>query len=325
MEFNYQFDEYSENFFSGRDYCLLGNGFLQVMVQLKNNFGASGNAILCNMISSDEYRSRRFWLLSHHAFKELPSCIAIRTGGRLYCADSRQIGTRSLGYEQSFDNGVPALVVRWDAVHELDRDVTPRISDSQIEDVSLAPGNIGLAPSGAAARRPGASLRITERIWCPLGVPAVIREVAIENRGKEDASDLEAWYFLAPNKLFLPEGRLMTGNECVACGYWNGARQFLALAAAEGNARFVLAEYPGAVDAVLAGQGATVERVVNPFMGAHLAAGLPVTPSCTAPRARCASPSPTARPRRRCSRRFERCVRRAPHASRRRTPAAGIA
>src|SRR5512136_1648695 len=98
MEFNYQFDEYSENFFCGRDYCLLGNGFLQVIAQLKNNFGASGNAVLLNMISADEYRSRRFWLLSHHAFKEMPSCVAIRSGGRLYCADSRQIGTKTLSY-----------------------------------------------------------------------------------------------------------------------------------------------------------------------------------------------------------------------------------
>ncbi|MGA2973717.1 MAG: hypothetical protein ABSF77_00230 [Spirochaetia bacterium] len=286
MDFNYQFDEYSENFFAGRDYCLLGNGFLQVIAQLKNNFGASGNALLLNMISSDEYRSRRFWLLSHHAFKELPSCVAIRSGERLYCADSRQIGTQSLSYTLSFDTGVPALVVRWDALHELDRDVTPRINDSQIEDVSLAPGNIGLVPAGGAQRRPRASLRITERIWCPLDAPVLVREVTMENRGKEDASDLEVWFFLAPNKLFLPEGRIMAGNDCVACGYWGGARQFLALASAEGKARLVLAEYPGAVDAVLTGRNAAAEKIVNPFMGAHLAAGLPVAPlskgaSCT--------------------------------------------
>jgi hypothetical protein len=278
MDFNYQFDEYSENFFAGRDYCLLGNGYLQVNVQLKNNFGASGNAILLNMISADEYRSRRFWLLSHHAFKEMPSCVAIRTEGKLYCADSRQIGTKSLSYEMSFDTGVPSLVVRWDAIHELDRDTTPRISDSQMEDVSLAPGNIGLAPSGTTPRRPAANLRITERIWCPLDSPTVVREVTVENRGKGPVSDLEAWYFLAPNKLFLPEARLMEGNDCVACGYWDGARQFLALAAAEGKARLALAEYPSAVDAALSGQATTAQRVVNPFMGVHLGAGMPIAP-----------------------------------------------
>jgi hypothetical protein len=274
MDFNYQFDEYSESFFPGRDYCLLGNGFLQASVQLKNNFGASGNAILLNIISTDEYRSRRFWLLSHHAFKELPSCAAIRTGGRLYCADSRQIGTPSLRYGLSFDTGVPALVVRWDAVHELDRDVTSRISDAQIQDVSLAPGNIGLAAAGAAPRRHPVSLRITESIWCPLDAPALVREVTLENRGKEDASDLEAWFFLAPNKLFLPEGRLIAGDDCVSCGYWGGARQFLGLAAAEGKARLVLAEYPGAVDAVLTRRETKPGMIVNPFMGVHLAAGL---------------------------------------------------
>ncbi len=278
MDFNYQFDEYSENYFSGRDYCLLGNGFVQVTAQLKNNFGASGNAVLLNLISADEYRSRRFWLLSHHAFKEIPTCVAIRTGGRLFCADSRQIDTKSLRYELSFDTGVPVLVVRWDSVHELDRDVTPRISDTQIEDVSLAPGNIGLAPAGGGPRKPRVSLRITERIWCPLDAPTVVREVTVENHGKHDLGDLEAWFFLAPNKLFLPDGRLMTAHDCVAAGYWDTARQFIGLGAAEGNARLILAEYPGAVDAVLAGQGTTVERVDNPFMGPHLAAGVPVAP-----------------------------------------------
>jgi hypothetical protein len=278
MDFNYQFDEYSENFFSGRDYCLLGNGFVQVTAQLKNNFGASGNAILLNMISADEYRSRRFWLLSHHAFKEIPSCVAIRTGGRLYGADSRQIDTTSLSYELTFDTGVPMLVVRWDTVHELDRDVTPRISDAQIEDVSLAPGNIGLAAADGGLRRIRVPLRITERIWCPLDAPALVREVTVENRGRDDAADLEAWFFLAPNKLFLPEGRLMAEHDCVAAGYWDTARQFIGLGAAEGKARLVLAEYPGAVDAVLTGTDTTFMRINNPFMGPHLAAGIPIAP-----------------------------------------------
>lgn len=278
MDFNYQFDEYSENFFAGRDYCLLGNGFLQVIVQLKNNFGASGNAILLNMISADEYRSRRFWLLSHHAFKEMPSCTAIRTNGRFYCADSRQIGTKSMDYKMSFDTGVPCLVVRWDAIYELDRDTTPRISDSQIEDVSLAPGNIGLCSSAAVPRRPAARLRITERIWCPLQAPAVVREVTVENRTRMEIAGLEAWHFLAPNKLFLPDGRLAEGDDCVVSGYWDGARQFLGLAAAEGKARLVLAEYPGAVDAALAGHPGSARRLANPFMGVHLAAGIPMAP-----------------------------------------------
>jgi len=39
-----QFDEYSR-IFCRRDYCLLGNA-CEVIAQLKNNFGANGNAIL---------------------------------------------------------------------------------------------------------------------------------------------------------------------------------------------------------------------------------------------------------------------------------------
>jgi len=81
MDFNWQFDEYAESFFSGRDYCFLGNGFLHVLVQLKNNLGATGNPVLLDLISADEYRSRRYWLLAHHAYKGVPTCVAVRTGG----------------------------------------------------------------------------------------------------------------------------------------------------------------------------------------------------------------------------------------------------
>ena len=290
MEFNYQFDEFSESFFAGRDYCLLGNGFLRLVVQLKNNFGSSGNAILLNLISSDEYRARRFLLLAHHAFKEMPSCVSVRHEGRFFCADSRQIGTDSLHYELLFEDGVPTLKIAWEALYELSRDETPRITDEQIEDVALAPGNIGLASGGPSTERPRVPLRVEERLWCPAGVPAVVREVTVTNAGKRGVTGLAAWHFLAPNKLFLPDARYLAGPDIAASGYWGGARQFLGLAALDGRTRHVVAEYPGAIDLAADGRDArgpsggrdargrstrrSAQRLENPFMGPHLGAGV---------------------------------------------------
>ncbi len=281
MEFNYQFDEFSESFFAGRDYCLLGNGYLRLVVQLKNNFGSSGNAILLNLLPSDDYRARRFLLLAHHAFKEMPSCVAVRHEGRFYQADSRQIGTRSLSYEQTFERGIPTLRIRWKALYELSRDVTPRITDEQIEDVALAPGNIGLAAKGPVHEEPRSPITVTECIWCPPGLPALIREVSVKNESSRAVSGMEVWHFLAPNKLFLPHARLLTeskaggdgSGQTAASGYWGGAPQFLGVAALEKDGRHLIAEYPDAIDLAAAGAKASRRRLDNPFMGPHLAAG----------------------------------------------------
>ncbi|HET6485131.1 MAG TPA: glycosyl hydrolase family 65 protein [Spirochaetia bacterium] len=280
MEFNYQFDEFSESFFAGRDYCLLGNGYLRLVVQLKNNFGSSGNAILLNLLPSDDYRARRFLLLAHHAFKEMPSGVAVRQGGRFYQADSRQIGTESLRYEQTFERGIPTLRVRWQACYELSRDTTPRITDEQIEDVALAPGNIGLAAKGPSREEPRSPFTVTERIWCPPGLPAVIREVTVKNTSSGVVSGMEVWHFLAPNKLFLPHARLLSDksgnggrNETAASGYWGGARQFLGLACLDTGAWHLIAEYPNAIDMAAVRETPGRRSLRDPFMGPHLAAG----------------------------------------------------
>ncbi len=206
MEFNYQFDEFSESFFCGRDYCLLGNGYLRLVVQLKNNFGSSGNAILLNLISSDEYRARRFLLLAHHAFKEMPSCVAVRHEGQFYVADSRQIGTDSLNYELAFDGGVPSLVVRWKARYQLSRDTTPRITDEQIEDVALAPGNIGLAAKGPVRR--GASLATVGHgeALAPRGISGV------DPRGERP--ECRGPFHFGHRGLALPGAKQVVPSEC---------------------------------------------------------------------------------------------------------------
>jgi hypothetical protein len=286
VEFNYQFDEYCERFFAGRDYCLLGNGYLQCLVQLKGNFNAEGNAALLNLICADEYRSRPFWLLSHHAYKETPSCTAVKVGRRLYVCDNRQVGTPDLDYALCFEEHIPELRLRYRLRHELKARLAFTLAASDMEQVALAAGGAAMAAEqgeeqGRRAEAPVERIEVEERLWCPVGLPLLFREMKVRNAGGTRLEGVELWAFLAPNRLFLPDARIVDRGHMALSGYWGGAPQFLGLGCVEQGARTLVAEYPGAVELALEpGRGvpAEAERLRNPPMGVHLAVGLPCPP-----------------------------------------------
>lgn len=277
-EYNYHLSK-DVLYFTGIDYCLLGNGYIQAIIQVGDKFvqsrGATalkrGNGLLLFLISPDKARAQEEWLTFHHQRGPEPTSIIICQQNKdvidLYQCDNEQILSGSAKYGLDFNKGIPTFWIRYPAEYRFSKD-----------GISSALVGQGRIPPESKKDRERSFLQVEERFFAPIGYSALIREVRVKNLSNR-LEKVGIFSTLASNKNFLPDAHYLPNEDIAICGNYNGGKEFLGLGSFEISKGHAIAEYPKALEGVEEGRlsrnntgnGSNILR--NPSDGVHLAMG----------------------------------------------------
>jgi hypothetical protein len=278
MEFNFHSNEFSKpRYFLGKDYCFLGNGYIQVIIQFLDD-SRVGNAIGLNIIGTDQYRRREMWPAYNQFWGSNPNLFAIGSveKSKLYFANSQQILDGELSYSIDYECGFPILKIKYPVYWELSPD------SFQINETKISPVATFFADDKWKSNQKSKSgLFVTEKFWTHSDLPILFREIYVKNTGNEDRT-IRIFNRCAPNKLFLPDSEYIDDLDIVVFNYSTySSSNYLTMGSLQNSVYHYNGEFPSAVEHILKNalnreldsKNYKNSKTINPFGGSDSVLG----------------------------------------------------
>lgn len=212
------------------DHHLLGNGIIQAVVQITKD-ASTRNAIVVHLMNPDRFegRNKTDSLTYHQQLGPEYTFAAVVTDDGIHLPNPRQTAT-DLQYGLRLDSGTPTF---W-ATYPLDYTFT--------------------------SKRSRTSFSISETMFVPEGHSALLRRITVANTRGLEAESAKLLLTLTPNQEMFPRARYDSTKEIGVATSGDGD-EAVALAVLDASARYMVAEFPTPLEAVVDGTiGSTPSR-----------------------------------------------------------------